>query len=173
MTLFADVVATSEAVGTTRSRTAKIAALADLLVIIPASACLTQTCPMGDVEDAMATADEFLATFNAGDAAGHAATLGYPHVRLASGTVRIWETIEEATAQMAANMRLIRERIGWDHSRWDHKRLIHAGENKVHLDVQFTRYRADGSVIGAYPAVYVVVRTDGRWVIQCRSSYAP
>lgn len=121
----------------------------------------------------MATADEFLATFNAGDATGHAATLGYPHVRLASGRVRIWQDIEEATTEMAVNMVAIRDRLGWDHSRWDHKRLIHAGDGKVHLDVQFTRYRADGSVIGVYPAVYVVVEQDGRWRIQCRSSYAP
>jgi hypothetical protein len=70
-------------------------------------------------------------------------------------------------------MSLIRERLGWDHSEWDHKRLIHAGDRKVHLDVQFTRYRADGSVMGVYPAVYVVVDDGSRWVIQCRSSYAP
>jgi hypothetical protein len=129
---------------------------------------------MGDVAAAMAIADEFLATFNALDAAGHAATLAYPHVRLASGTVRIWETIDEATEQMTTSMALIRDRLGWDHSEWDHKRLIHDGDGKVHLDVQFTRYRTDGSVIGVYPAVYVVVETDpGRWRIQARSSYAP
>jgi hypothetical protein len=127
-----------------------------------------------NVDAAMATADEFLATFNALDAAGHAATLAYPHVRLASGTVRIWETIDDATEQMRVNMGLIRERLGWDHSTWDHKRLIHEGEGKVHLDVQFTRWRADGSTIGVYPAVYVVVDVPDRgWKIQARSSYAP
>ena len=126
-----------------------------------------------DVAAAFEIADEFLRTFNALDAAGHAATLAYPHVRLASGTVRIWETIEDATEQMATNMALIRDRLGWDHSEWDHKRLIHAGPGKVHLDVQFTRYRPDGSVIGVYPAVYVVVQTDDGWRIQARSSYAP
>jgi hypothetical protein len=126
-----------------------------------------------DVAAAFEIADEFLRTFNALDAAGHAATLAYPHVRLASGTVRIWETIEDATEQMATNMALIRDRLGWDHSEWDHKRLIHAGPGKVHLDVQFTRYRPDGSVIGVYPAVYVVVQTDAGWRIQARSSYAP
>jgi hypothetical protein len=126
-----------------------------------------------NVDAAMAIADEFLATFNALDAAGHAATLAYPHVRLASGTVRIWQTMEEATEQMETNMGLLRDRVGWDHSRWDHKKLIHAGDKKVHLDVQFTRYRADESVIGVYPAVYVVVETDAGWRIQARSSYAP
>ena len=126
-----------------------------------------------DVAAAFEIADEFLRTFNALDAAGHAATLAYPHVRLASGTVRIWETVEEATEQMATNMALIRDRLGRDHSEWDHKHLIHAGPGKVHLDVQFTRYRPDGSVIGVYPAVYVVVQTDDGWRIQARSSYAP
>ena len=73
---------------------------------------LTQTCAMSDpnVDAAMAIADEFLATFNALDAAGHAATLAY---------------------------------------------------------------RADDSVIGVYPAVYVVVETDAGSRIQARSSYAP
>jgi hypothetical protein len=56
---------------------------------------------------------------------------------------------------------------------WDHRRVIHAGADKVHLDVQFTRYRADDSVIGVYPAVYVIVRTDEGWRIQARSSFAP
>ena len=122
--------------------------------------------PMDEHDDAvaaaMATADEFLATFNAGDAEGHAATLGYPHVRLASGRVRIWQDVDEATAEMVTSIVAIRERLGWDHSRWDHKRLIHAGDGEVHLDVQFTRYSADGSVIGVYPArVYVVVEQPG------------
>jgi hypothetical protein len=126
------------------------------------------------VDAAMAVADEFLATFNARDAAGHAATLAYPHVRLASGRVRIWDSIEQATEEMARNIPLLVERARWDHSRWDHKRLIHEGDGKVHLDVQFTRYRSDESVIGVYPAVYVVVDVGGgTWKIQARSSYAP
>jgi len=120
----------------------------------------------------MAVTDEFLATFNAQDAPGHAATLAYPHVRLASGRVLFWETLPDAVARMELAMPALRD-AGWDRSEWDHRNVIHAGEGKVHLDVQFTRYRADGSVIGVYPAVYVIVQQDGRWLIQCRSSYAP
>jgi hypothetical protein len=76
---------------------------------------------------------------------------------------------------MERNMGLLRERVGWDHSRWDHRNVIHVGEGKVHLDVQFTRYRADDSVIGVYPAVYVIVRDadTSEWRIQARSSFAP
>ncbi|HVM09187.1 MAG TPA: hypothetical protein VM345_12030 [Acidimicrobiales bacterium] len=122
---------------------------------------------------AMDVADAFLATFNAGDARAHAETLGYPHVRLASGQVRIWNDVDEATAAIEVGMVAIRERAGWDRSEWDHKRVIHDLGDKVHLDVQVTRYRADGSVIGVYPAVYVVVETPEAWRIQCRSSAAP
>ena len=53
------------------------------------------------------------------------------------------------------------------------RRVIHTGPAKVHLDVQFTRYRDDDTVIGVYPAVYVIVEQGGAWLIQCRSSFAP
>lgn len=121
----------------------------------------------------MRVTDAFLRSFNAGDAVGHARTLAYPHVRLASGTVRIWQNLEEAVPAMQAAIAALRERAGWDHSVWDHRRVIHVGPGKVHLDVQFTRLRKDGSVIGVYPAVYVIVDQTEGWLIQARSSFAP
>jgi hypothetical protein len=42
----------------------------------------------------------------------------------------------------------------------------------VHVDVLFSRYRADGLAIGSYRSIYVIVRLGGRWGIQARSSYA-
>ncbi|HVM08380.1 MAG TPA: hypothetical protein VM345_07960 [Acidimicrobiales bacterium] len=87
--------------------------------------------------------------------------------------MRIWNDVDEATAAMEVGMVAIRERTGWDHSESDHKRVIHDLGDKVHLDVPFTRYQADGSVIGVYPAVYLVVETPEGSGIQCRSSAAP
>ena len=124
------------------------------------------------VEGATVATDAFLDRFNACDAAGHAATLAYPHVRLASGRVRIWRSNEEAVTALERAFPFLRDQ-GWDHSVWDHRNVIHATPEKVHLDVQFTRYRADGSVLGVYPAIYVVVQQDGSWLVQCRSSFAP
>jgi len=129
--------------------------------------------PTDPLDAAMAVTDAFLATFNGRDPSGHAATLAYPHVRLASGTVRIWDGPEEAVRDVGNALRLLAERVQWDHSVWDHRQPIHVRDNKVHLDVQFTRYRADDSVIGVYPAVYVIVRGSDGWGIQCRSSFAP
>lgn len=125
------------------------------------------------VEGAIAVTDAFLDTFNAGDVTAHAATLAYPHVRLASGRLRLWHDATEAASAMEQGMAALRDQVGWHHSEWDHRRVIHAGPVKVHLDVQFTRYREDGSVIGAYPAVYVVARKGDHWLVAARSSFAP
>lgn len=125
------------------------------------------------VAGALAVTDAFLQSFNAGDAAGHARTLAYPHIRLAGGAVRIWQGLEDAVAAMEQAIAALREAVGWDHSVWDHRRVVHSRPDKVHLDVQFTRYRKDGSVIGVYPALYVVVEQDGAWLVQARSSFAP
>lgn len=122
---------------------------------------------------ALRATDAFLQSFNARDAAGHARTLAYPHVRLAGGAVRIWQSVEQAVPAMERAITALREQAGWDHSLWDHRRVIHSRPEKVHLDVQFTRYRKDGSVIGIYPAVYVVVERGGTWLVQARSSFAP
>jgi hypothetical protein len=121
---------------------------------------------------ALGATDAFMQSFNAGDAEGHARTLAYPHVRLASAAVRMWQGLEEAVPAMEQAIAALRK-VGWDHSVWNHRRVIHSRADKVHLDVEFARYREDGSCIGVYPAVYVVVSRGGTWLIQARSSFAP
>jgi hypothetical protein len=61
----------------------------------------------------------------------------------------------------------------WHHSAWERRALIHAGADKVHIDTRFTRYRADGSVIGAFDSIYVVTCENGHWGVKARSSFAP
>ena len=55
---------------------------------------------------------------------------------------------------------------------WDYKKVIHSSEKKVHLDVQFSRYREDGTLIGSFKALWVVTNQDGHWGVQARSSFA-
>jgi hypothetical protein len=61
----------------------------------------------------------------------------------------------------------------WHHSAWERREIIHAGADKVHIDTQFTRYRADGSVIGSFDSIYVITNEDGHWGVKARSSFAP
>jgi hypothetical protein len=51
--------------------------------------------------------------------------------------------------------------------------VVQSFPDKVHVAVQFSRWRADGTRIGVYHALYVVTNQGGRFGIQCRSSTAP
>jgi hypothetical protein len=121
-----------------------------------------------EIAAAMACLDDFMAAFNARDVTAFEATFNFPSVRLASGTLAIIEPGYHAP-QMFERGPL----SDWDHSAWDRREIIHAGADKVHIDTRFTRYRADGSVIGGFDSVYVVTREDGHWGVKARSSFAP
>ena len=54
----------------------------------------------------------------------------------------------------------------------DERTPIHVGPDKVHLKVAFSRWKADGSLIGRFETIYIVTRQDGHWGIQARSSFA-
>ena len=102
-----------------------------------------------------------------GDAAALAQTLHFPHYRLAGGRMQIWERPETYLQDFYA-----RAGDGWHHSAWDFRNPLGAGSDKVHLDVQFSRYRADSSLLGRYRSIWVVSRIDRRWAAQLRSSFA-
>jgi len=120
------------------------------------------------VAAALAALDRFMAALNRRDETALNAALNFPHVRLASNGVRIWES--------PGTYRIVdflgRAGDGWHESRWDERLVVHASADKVHLDVQFSRWRADGSLIGRYQTIYIVTRQNGHWGIQARSSFA-
>ena len=103
------------------------------------------------VAGAMAALDGFMAALNRRDEPALNAALHFPHVRLASGTVRTWD----APGSYRIADFLGRAGDGWNESRWDDRRVVHAGPEKVHLDVQFSRWRADGSLIARYRSLWI------------------
>jgi hypothetical protein len=111
--------------------------------------------------------DRHLAALNSGDAVALAQTLHFPHYRLAGGRMQVWERPETYLWDFHA-----RAGDEWHHSAWDFRNPIGAGPDKVHLDVQFSRYRADGSRLGRYRSIWVVTCIDRRWAAQLRSSFA-
>ena len=120
------------------------------------------------VAAAMACLDAFMAAFNARDLKAFEATFNFPSIRLASNTLAI---IEPGYHQ--PGMFELGALKDGDHSAWERRAVIHAGEDKVHIDTRFTRYRADGSVIGGFDSIYVVTRENGHWGVKARSSFAP
>lgn len=123
------------------------------------------------VASAMAALDEFMSTFNARDPVAWAASLNYPHVRFASGTVTVWETAEEF-ARGESFERLAA--IGWDHSHWLSREVVLVSPGKVHVNTVFQRFNANNEPIGTYESLYIVTKdAQGHWGTQARSSLAP
>ena len=120
------------------------------------------------IEAATRVLDDFMAAFNARDIDAWQKTFNFPSIRLASGTLAI---IDESyhKPEMFGRGALAE----WDHSAWERRDVIHAGPDKVHFDTRFTRYRADGSIIGGFDSIYVVTCENGHWGVKARSSYAP
>lgn len=60
---------------------------------------------------------------------------------------------------------------GWDRSIWVQRRIVTISETKVHVDTKFRRLRKDGSEIGTYDSLYVLINVNGRWGVKMRSSF--
>lgn len=123
------------------------------------------------VASAMAALDDFMRTFNARDMPAWAATLSYPHVRFASGTVTVWQSAEEFARQSTFDNLAA---IGWDHSHWLSREAVLVSSGKVHINTVFQRFNSRNEPIGTYESLYIVTRDDqGKWGTQARSSLAP
>lgn len=112
--------------------------------------------------------DDYMNTFNAKDATAWQATYHFPHYRLASGKMSVLEKAGILDSTVFIKL----QQSGWHHSKWDHRNIIQGSEIKVHVDTRFTRYKADGSIIGSYESLYIVTKENGRWGVKFRSSYA-
>ena len=120
------------------------------------------------IAGAMTVLDDFMTAFNARDIEAWQKTFNFPSVRLASNTMVIIDE-DYHKPEMFGRGALTE----WDHSAWERRTVIHAGDDKVHIDTRFSRFRADGSVIGGFDSIYVVTNEGGHWGVKARSSFAP
>ena len=120
------------------------------------------------VAGALDALDRFMDALNRRDEAGVNEAFNFPHVRIASGRVAIFENRGDYKLEGF----MARTDSGWASSVWEEREVIHAGEDKVHFAVRFTRLDRDGRALGSYPSVWIVTRVDGHWGVQARSSFA-
>lgn len=123
----------------------------------------------GPKAQARAAVEAFFAAFNARDDEGMRGAMNFPHVRLASGRVRVVEWAEDFTTPFDR----LAEAEGWHHSVLDACEVVHADNDKVHFDVTFSRYHEDGTSYATHRSLWVLTNVDGHWGVQCRSSFAP
>lgn len=112
---------------------------------------------------ALAAVDRYLAALNARDSAAIRAAFNFPHLRIgAKGNLARFETPEDYDF---SHFLRTTDPDAWHHTGWDRTEVVFETEGKVHVAVDFTRYREDGSVIGRYFSLYVVTCQDGHWGI--------
>jgi hypothetical protein len=119
-----------------------------------------------------AVLDDYLAAFNARDSEAFAKTLNYPHVRIASGAVRVWNTSTDYVSASEIGIGQLAQ-AGWGRSAWGYRHLVQRSDNKLHFLLQFTRYTDAGQRIASFEALYVITLKDGHWGVLARSSFAP
>ena len=126
----------------------------------------------GCEQEAIKALEAFMAALNAGDNQALFDTMHVPHVRISGDGVAIYATREDLVKNY---LREFAARAGdaWHHTILDSTQVIHSSENKVHVFIQFTRYDKDGAPLATHQSLWIMVRSNGRWGVQARSSFAP
>ncbi len=129
--------------------------------------------PIGDDADpdamiraAIATADAFTECFNTRDLAGMDALLHFPHVILSGERLIVWDTPGQMPVGFFEDLA---GTTGWERTLYVERRPVLVNARKVHLFVDYTRNRADGSVITRHQNLWIVTQDSGRWGIKQRS----
>lgn len=119
---------------------------------------------------AEAVVHAYIEAFNVRDAEGMADAFNFPHVRLAKGSFTYIDTREVFVERQAVVTRLLTQE-GWDHTVTESLSVVHAGEDKVHLRLEYTRRHADGTPYTRFDTLWIPTLLNGHWGIQFRSSY--
>jgi hypothetical protein len=127
---------------------------------------------MSEVE-ARKAVENFFKAFNNHDSQAHLQTVHFPHIRInGQGQVRISQTASDFPL-LSTTLPYLNQKEGWHHSTLDAAKVIHASEVKVHFNIRFSRYKADGSKYAVHKSLWIITLKEGRWGVQARSSYAP
>lgn len=113
----------------------------------------------------------FMRSFNARDPKAFADTLLFPHVRIASGGVRVSPDAQTFIQDM--DFHAFAQRFDWAFSRWERIETVQGGDNKVHFAVVFVRHNRAGEPNATFRSLYILQRTESGWGIRSRSSFAP
>ena len=123
-------------------------------------------------EKAVSAANAYMEAFNSRDSSKCHESLNFPHVRLGMANQKI-RIMESPSQTPPINFEWFVNVYKWNHSCWDYRKVMQSNPNKVHLAIQFSRYRSDGTKIGIFPSFWVITKQEGHWGIKMRSSFAP
>ena len=112
----------------------------------------------------------FIDAFNQQDHPALAASLNYPHIRLARGQFRTVESASEFAATSEKLETHLRAE-GWAYTVVRELDVLHAAPDKVHMTLTIDRCSVDNSVYNTFNTLWIATLQDEHWGIQFRSSY--
>ena len=140
----------------------RTASMLTLLVVFPVFGASA----IEEEAKARAVIDELFRAFNDRDSDGYYATFHYPQVSIGrSGSL----SVSDAPPATPMNFDALTSREGWHHSVIDFTKLLGSAPDKVHFDVQFKRYKEDGTAYGVWRGIWIMTKKDGKWGVQARS----
>jgi hypothetical protein len=119
--------------------------------------------------------ESFFTAFNNRDGEAITKTFHFPHVRI-NGQGRMTMFMDEFDSRARWSdmaFRRLSEVEGWSHSSLDSVEVIHESDVKVHFQIEFSRYKEDGSKYVVHESLWMVTKREGEWGVIARSSYAP
>ena len=120
-------------------------------------------------ENAVIAAINYMDAFNNYDVHECDKNLHFPHVVVIMNGNSI--STEKTPFHSERYFKVISKASEWHNTCWDSRRVLHSGKHKVHLDLQFTRYKYDGNKIATSPAIWIMTHQNGQWGIKIRSIY--
>lgn len=132
---------------------------------------LFQPTPHTDDDNAMIAraiqcVEAFTERFNARDLNGMDAYLHFPHIILSGEQLVIWSEPGNLPATFFDDLH---RDTGWVETRYQYKLPVLVAPRKVHLVIEYTRNRADGSIASSHRNLWIVTLDGGRWGIKQRS----
>ena len=106
--------------------------------------------------------DHYFSSLNAKDLQGVSEACHFPHFRvMGNNTVYEWKTADDLFTWFQSHV----SDDGWGYSELDELTLEKFNDHKYHASLSFGRYQADGTLIGNYKSLYIVIFRECRWGI--------
>ncbi len=120
---------------------------------------------------ARAALENFITQWNTADDANLHLAMHFPFVTVPGGGALL---VDARPEDFSAGFDDMRTREGWSRSSFDFDSLmvVRSSPDKVHAEIGFSRYGADGAAYRTSRVFYIVTRRDGRWGVQLRTPAA-
>ena len=112
--------------------------------------------------------EAFMTAWNTGEDVNLRKTMHFPFVSFFGGT-RV--SIAQKPEDFSQGFDRMREREGWVRSTFDLDTIeIHlSSPEKVHCELDFSRYKADGTRYMTGRVMYIITKREGKWGVQLRT----